>query len=46
MRSFEAASAALTLTGDLVLTRYLGALWAWLGGNKEWHASSPRYNEQ
>ncbi|GAB2714688.1 family 2 encapsulin nanocompartment cargo protein terpene cyclase [Kitasatospora kifunensis] len=46
VRSFEAASAALTLTGDLVLTRYLGALWAWLGGNKEWHASSPRYNEQ
>jgi 2-methylisoborneol synthase len=46
VRSFEASSAALALTGDPVLTRYLGALWAWLGGNKEWHAGSPRYNRQ
>lgn len=46
VRSFEASAAALGLTGDPVLTRYLGALWAWLGGNREWHASSPRYNEQ
>ncbi|MDH6127357.1 family 2 encapsulin nanocompartment cargo protein terpene cyclase [Kitasatospora sp. GP82] len=45
MHSFEASAAALGLTGDPVLTRYLGALWAWLGGNKEWHASSPRYNQ-
>jgi 2-methylisoborneol synthase len=45
VRAFEAAAAALTLTGDPVLTRYLGALWAWLGGNKEWHASSPRYHQ-
>ncbi|MDH6575894.1 family 2 encapsulin nanocompartment cargo protein terpene cyclase [Kitasatospora sp. MAP5-34] len=45
MHSFEAAAAALTLTGDPLLTRYLGGLWAWLGGNKEWHASSPRYNQ-
>ncbi|MDH6111116.1 2-methylisoborneol synthase [Kitasatospora sp. MAP12-15] len=46
MHSFEASAAALGLTGDPVLTRYLGALWAWLGGNREWHASSPRYNHQ
>jgi len=45
VHSFEAAAAELALTGDPVLTRYLGALWAWLGGNKEWHASSPRYNQ-
>ncbi|WP_329577141.1 family 2 encapsulin nanocompartment cargo protein terpene cyclase [Kitasatospora sp. NBC_01250] len=45
VRSFEASSAALTLTGDPILTRYLGALWAWLGGNREWHAGSPRYND-
>ncbi len=46
MHSYEAAAAALSLTGDPVLTRYLAALWAWLGGNKEWHAGSPRYNQQ
>ncbi|GAA2147464.1 family 2 encapsulin nanocompartment cargo protein terpene cyclase [Kitasatospora kazusensis] len=45
VRSFEAAAASLTLAGDPVLTRYLGALWAWLGGNREWHATSPRYNQ-
>ncbi|WP_329571669.1 family 2 encapsulin nanocompartment cargo protein terpene cyclase [Kitasatospora sp. NBC_01266] len=45
VHSFEASAAALSATGDPVLTRYLGALWAWLGGNKEWHASSPRYNQ-
>ncbi|MFI9274328.1 family 2 encapsulin nanocompartment cargo protein terpene cyclase [Kitasatospora sp. NPDC052896] len=45
VRSFEASAAELSLTGGPVLTRYLGALWAWLGGNKEWHASSPRYNQ-
>ncbi|MFB7665993.1 family 2 encapsulin nanocompartment cargo protein terpene cyclase [Kitasatospora sp. NPDC056138] len=45
VHSFEASAAALSLTGDPVLTRYLGALWAWLGGNKEWHAGSPRYNQ-
>lgn len=45
VHSFEAAAAALSASGDPLLTRYLGALWAWLGGNKEWHASSPRYNQ-
>ncbi|MFI9363047.1 family 2 encapsulin nanocompartment cargo protein terpene cyclase [Kitasatospora sp. NPDC053057] len=45
VHSFEAAAAALSLTGDPLLTRYLGGLWAWLGGNQEWHASSPRYNQ-
>ncbi|MER5640547.1 family 2 encapsulin nanocompartment cargo protein terpene cyclase [Kitasatospora sp. NPDC002227] len=45
VRSFEAAAAELSLAGDPLLTRYLGALWAWLGGNREWHASSPRYNQ-
>ncbi|MFI6448260.1 family 2 encapsulin nanocompartment cargo protein terpene cyclase [Kitasatospora sp. NPDC050543] len=45
VHSFEASAAEITLTADPVLTRYLGGLWAWLGGNKEWHASSPRYNQ-
>ncbi|WP_198042120.1 family 2 encapsulin nanocompartment cargo protein terpene cyclase [Kitasatospora azatica] len=45
VRSYERAAAALSRTGDPVLTRYLGALWAWLGGNREWHATSPRYNQ-
>ncbi|MDH6135502.1 2-methylisoborneol synthase [Kitasatospora sp. MAA4] len=45
VHSFEAAAAELARTGDPVLTRFLAGLWAWLGGNKEWHASSPRYNQ-
>ncbi|WP_083974607.1 family 2 encapsulin nanocompartment cargo protein terpene cyclase [Kitasatospora mediocidica] len=45
VRSFETAAAELGRTGDPVLTRYLAGLWAWLGGNREWHASSPRYNQ-
>lgn len=44
VRAFEAEAAALVLTGSLPLRRFLAGVWAWLGGNREWHAGSPRYN--
>lgn len=43
MRTVEAESAALTALGSPLLGRFLSGMWAWLGGSKEWHATSPRY---
>ncbi|MBB4889674.1 2-methylisoborneol synthase [Streptomyces netropsis] len=44
VRAFEAEAAALVLTGSPQLRRFLAGVWAWLGGNREWHSGSPRYN--
>ncbi|MBB4893428.1 2-methylisoborneol synthase [Streptomyces olivoverticillatus] len=44
VRAFEAEAAALALTGSPQLRRFLAGVWAWLGGNREWHSGSPRYN--
>ncbi|MDF3290789.1 family 2 encapsulin nanocompartment cargo protein terpene cyclase [Streptomyces silvisoli] len=44
VRSFEAEAAALSLTGSPALRRYLAGVWAWLGGNREWHSGTARYN--
>ncbi|MBT2382943.1 Camphene synthase [Streptomyces sp. ISL-11] len=41
---FETEAAALALTGSPQLRRFLAGAWAWLGGNREWHSGSPRYN--
>lgn len=43
MHTFEAEAAALALTGSPELRRFLAGTWAWLGGNREWHAGSARY---
>lgn len=43
MYTFEAEAAALALTGSPELRRFLAGTWAWLGGNREWHAGSARY---
>ncbi|MGH8792460.1 MAG: family 2 encapsulin nanocompartment cargo protein terpene cyclase, partial [Stackebrandtia sp.] len=43
MRRFEAESAALCLTGSPQLRRFLAGVWSWLGGSREWHATSARY---
>lgn len=42
--TFETEAAALSLEGSPALRRYLAGVWAWLGGNHEWHSSSARYN--
>ncbi|OXY94110.1 Camphene synthase [Streptomyces diastatochromogenes] len=44
MHTFEAEAAALGATGSPELRRFLASTWAWLGGNREWHAGSARYH--
>lgn len=44
VRAFETEAAALALIGSPQLRRFLAGVWAWLGGNREWHSGSPRYN--
>ncbi|MFI1918621.1 family 2 encapsulin nanocompartment cargo protein terpene cyclase [Nocardia sp. NPDC020380] len=43
---FEAEASVLAATGSPELRRFLGGLWAWMGGNRAWHADSRRYNER
>ncbi|WP_235489812.1 family 2 encapsulin nanocompartment cargo protein terpene cyclase [Streptomyces roseoverticillatus] len=45
MHTVEAECAILSAAGSPELRRYLTGLWAWMGGSKEWHATSPRYRE-
>ncbi|MCC3773116.1 family 2 encapsulin nanocompartment cargo protein terpene cyclase, partial [Streptomyces sp. UNOC14_S4] len=43
VRTFEREAAALVSGGSPALVRFLAGVWAWLGGNREWHAGSARY---
>ncbi|WP_418955398.1 family 2 encapsulin nanocompartment cargo protein terpene cyclase [Streptomyces tritici] len=43
MHTFEAEASALSRTGSPELARFLAGTWAWVGGNREWHAGSARY---
>jgi len=45
MHTVEAECAALAELGSPQLRKYVKGLWNWMGGSKEWHATSPRYNE-
>ncbi|MEV0252491.1 family 2 encapsulin nanocompartment cargo protein terpene cyclase [Nocardia sp. NPDC050712] len=40
---FEAEAAPLAAAGSPELRRFLFGLWAWMGGNRAWHADSKRY---
>ncbi|WP_245402021.1 family 2 encapsulin nanocompartment cargo protein terpene cyclase [Nocardia albiluteola] len=42
---FEGEAALLAATGSPALQRFLGGLWAWMGGSRAWHADSRRYSE-
>jgi 2-methylisoborneol synthase len=44
MHTVEAESAALAAAGSPYLGRFLTGIWAWMGGCKQWHATSARYN--
>lgn len=44
MHLVESESAALAALGSPALGRFLEGIWNWLGGSKEWHATSPRYH--
>ncbi|MCX4524653.1 MULTISPECIES: family 2 encapsulin nanocompartment cargo protein terpene cyclase [unclassified Streptomyces] len=46
VHAFEDESAALAAAGFPPLTRYLADVWAWLGGNLEWHRTSARYHAE
>ncbi|MEV6280801.1 family 2 encapsulin nanocompartment cargo protein terpene cyclase [Nocardia sp. NPDC051832] len=41
---FEAEAAPLAAAGSAELRRFLIGLWAWMGGNRAWHADSKRYD--
>lgn len=43
MRTYEAEAAVLSAVGSPQLRRFLAGVWAWLGGNHEWHRGSDRY---
>lgn len=44
MHSFVAEAAVLSLVGSPALRRFLADVWAWLGGSREWHATTGRYH--
>ncbi|MFI6579247.1 family 2 encapsulin nanocompartment cargo protein terpene cyclase [Nocardiopsis sp. NPDC050513] len=44
MHTFEAEASALAAAGSPELRRFFASTWAWLGGSREWHASSARYH--
>lgn len=44
MQTFEAEAAALGPTGSPELRRFFASTWAWVGGSREWHATSGRYH--
>jgi 2-methylisoborneol synthase len=44
MHTFVDEAAALSLTGSPMLQRFFLDTWAWLGGSREWHATTGRYH--
>jgi 2-methylisoborneol synthase len=46
MHAFVAEAMALSAVGTPTLRRFLADTWAWLGGSREWHATTARYHCQ
>lgn len=44
VHTFETEAYVLCLAGSPALRRFLAGVWAWLGGNREWHRTTTRYN--
>ena len=44
MHTFVKEATALSNQGSLALRRFLADIWAWLGGNREWHSTTERYH--
>ena len=44
VHTFETEAYVLSLAGSPALRRFLAGVWAWLGGNREWHRTTTRYN--
>ncbi len=45
METFMNQAALLSATGSPALRRFLADTWAYLGGSREWHATSGRYHD-
>lgn len=45
MHEFVAEAAALSAAGSPALRRFLAETWAWMGGSREWHATTGRYHQ-
>lgn len=43
MHAFVAEAAVLSAVGTPALRRFFADTWAWLGGSREWHATTGRY---
>jgi 2-methylisoborneol synthase len=44
MHTFVEEATVLSQLGSPALRRFLTDIWAWLGGNREWHSTTGRYN--
>lgn len=44
MHTFVAEATVLSDLGSPALGRFLADIWAWLGGNREWHSTTERYH--
>ncbi|MGH3848993.1 MAG: family 2 encapsulin nanocompartment cargo protein terpene cyclase, partial [Pseudonocardiaceae bacterium] len=44
MHTFVEEATVLSHLGSLALRRFLTDIWAWLGGNREWHSTTERYH--
>jgi 2-methylisoborneol synthase len=42
MHTFVEEAAILSHIDSLALRRFLADIWAWLGGNREWHSTTER----
>ncbi|MGD0554857.1 MAG: family 2 encapsulin nanocompartment cargo protein terpene cyclase [Streptosporangiaceae bacterium] len=45
MHTYETEAAILGASGSPELRRFFAGVWAWMGGAKRWHATSPRYQQ-
>jgi len=45
MHTFVTLATGLSATGSPAMRRFLADIWAWLGGSREWHATTGRYHE-
>jgi 2-methylisoborneol synthase len=45
MQMFVAEAAILSMAGSPMLKRFFLDTWAWLGGSREWHATTGRYKQ-
>jgi 2-methylisoborneol synthase len=43
VRAYEREAAVLAAAGSPAQARFLAGVWAWLGGNREWHRTTAHY---